>query len=378
MTQREKDFTIGFGNPNNPDDRAVYHVWVNGYIWEHGTTAEHNDDRPDVFEVLGSVSGGWDKYDVRGWVGAINLDGGAQVTIGGENVGRKGALDYRPQRFRGGGNGDTDNGVPTPDAPQNDAGGVWNPDSTSERALVPTYGCVDRPLLTTNDRAVTIGRGEDVGTVQEFANGIPRIVEHGRLGQLAKGVHANEPGNSVNIYPSISLASTGKVKIVGDKRNPDEYVLDANQINIQALDGTAQDIAFEGVTIRGTIQNRVGNVELDHCIVSSGERWGNDPVAIDTYDGMIQILDTHIESDHAAFNLVEDATISLNSGCSIDADGPVCTSGQAGGLLAIGGDIDVECNGAITQGWEPAGIRVIDTHGALDGLENGPAGIRLG
>ena len=263
-----------------------------------------------------------------------------------------------------------------------DVSGDWNPQTgggSTDRDLDPKHAVVDRPYQSTRNRTITVGKGGDVGTIQGALNMLPRFVEHAITIKLKRGVHGNEPGDSLNCPPTIVAAAHGDVKILGDADNPRDYVIDVRQGNMMFVSGTAQNTSFEGVHFRGALQNRFGALELDSCVVTAGKRWDKgDPVALDTYGGTIQCLDTRLESPGVAMNFVEDSTITMSAGCSVKSGGPLCSSGQGGGTLSVSGNADFSCNGSITKGWEPGLVVVRDTHGATDGLSTGKHAIRLG
>lgn len=289
-----------------------------------------------------------------------------------------------PGGSSGGGGGDSSDSSSGGSSPKGgtskDASGSWNPQTGGDRDLDPKHGVVDRPFVTSEDRTVTVGSGGRFGTIQAALNHIPRFVEHKFWIQLEQGVHGNEPGDSLNFPPSIVAAAHGSIKIVGDADNPRDYAIDIRQGNPMFVAGTAQNVSFEGVHIRGSLQNRFGTVELDSCVVSAGQRWGKgDSVALDTYGGHAQLLDTVLESDEAALNLVECASVSLDGGSRIDVGGPVATSGQGGGEVVFSGDTNVSCNGTLTPGnWDQSVVTFKDAHGVTDGIDNGSRAVVLG
>jgi hypothetical protein len=311
----------------------------------------------DPEDLLLSVNGGpWHPAEDYGATKMGGSGGDSGSSSGGGSGGDSG----------GGGGGGT----------SKDASGSFDGDtgtSDEDYEADPQHGVVVRPLETRRDNPRSIGSGGDCGTVQGGVNTWPRWVEHVADLELQKGVHGSEPGDSVNIPPTNVASAHGSAFIVGDGDNPEDYVIDAKQLNFQLNAGSAQNGGLEGVTVRGTVQARRGSMEIDGCIIETGERWNKgDNVPVDTYKGHVQILDgTVIKGEGAAFNLVEGATISVGSNCVIDVDGPLATSGQGGGEISISGDVDISCASLTPDNWDQSIVTIKDPHGATDGIDEG-------
>jgi hypothetical protein len=376
--RQDHDFVLTLGSE---EGRTNYKVYVQGECWAYDDTDEDSDQQHSAFYRSGHVYPSYvDQIAVKGTVDAINHPGennNPTYDIGGQRMSKQEVLDYSS----GGSGGDSGSSSGGSSGGGDDVSGSFG---GGERDLGggtfdadPKHGIVEgRPAETAQHRTFEIGAGGDFGTVQDWANSIPRAADHGHEAHLQKGVHSNEPGNSVNM-PRISVASAhGSVKIVGDRDNPEDYVIDAKQLNFSLAGGSAQNVGLEGVTIRGTVQARRGNLEIDDCRLIAGERWDKgDNVPLDTYDADVQILGTELKGDGAAINFVEGATVSLGSDCSVDVDGVLCTAGQKGGTLSMsngGGGADINCSALTTTGYEPALVTVEDVGGVLpNGLDKG-------
>lgn len=376
MPDRTPDFVLGVSSKNK---QTTYKLYVNGYCWEHDGTFEDTDQQVSDFHIKGEVwPNHWDRIAIKGTVSAFNTPTGeAQFEIDGESASKDEVLSHSASGGGSGGGGGSSGGSSGGD--KQDASGDWNPGDTSgDRDLDPKHGVVDRDYVTSKDRSPSVGSGGNCGTVQEAMNQVPRNVEHAFEARLKKGVHSSEPGNSVNVPPINVASAHGAVRIVGDRDNPEDYVIDAKQLNFQFDAGTAQNVGLEGVTVRGTVQVRRGVLEIDSCRIVAGARWGKgDSVPIDTYNGHAQIIGgTVIKGDNAAFNFVENSSISLSGDTVVGVGGPLCTSGQHGGGLSLSGTADLSCDGRLTpSGWDQSNVIIHDPHGATDGLDAGSRAI---
>jgi len=99
----EPDFTVALGTPGG--GQATYSIEVNGELAEAEGSLEGNDSISGGWQASGEVWGGWDKYQVQGWIAAIDAPDSVQVEIDGEAMDHEEALAYRPDRFGGGGEG---------------------------------------------------------------------------------------------------------------------------------------------------------------------------------------------------------------------------------------------------------------------------------
>lgn len=378
MANKEPDWVLGVSSKNK---QTTYKLYANGFAWEHDGSFEKTDQQVSDFHIRGEVwPGHWDEVAIQGSIATLNVAGGnPRYKIDGEPASKDEVLSHSASGGEDESVVDKISDALDGDGDKQDASGSWNPGDTSgDRDLDPKHGIVDRDYVTSEDRSPSVGAGGKHGTVQEAMNQVPRNVEHAFEAQLKKGVHSTEPGDSVNVPPINVHSAHGSVRIVGDRDNPEDYVIDARQLNFQFLAGTAQNVGLEGVTVRGTVQNRFGVLELDNVIVKAGQRWGKgDSVALDTYGGHIQCLSTRLESDGAAMNFVEDASISLSGDCSVDAGGPLCTSGQGGGRLAFSGGADVSCPRLSDETWDQSIITISDPHNATDGFDAGSRTVRL-
>jgi hypothetical protein len=386
----QADFTVGIGTPGGR--QAMYSIEVNGELAEADDSLEGNDSISGGWQASGEVWGGWDEYQVRGWVTSIEAPDGVQVEIDGEAMSHDEALAYRPDRFGGGGgdgggdggDGDGDESG-TDDAPP-DRGG-----SSAKRApwkarvgegSDPANGVLGRDGRSSGDRTLHVGHGEfgtgtgteaePLGTVQDALNCDPRSVEHDCAIAVAAGTHDNEPGSALN-SGQIGVHQTADWRLRGDRENPDEHVINVEQANFQIDPGTAQNARIEGMTIDGTVQIYDGSFGIRDAVIRGGERWGkSDGVALDAYRGHYQIEDTKLVSKSEAINAVEHLEVSFGKGVEIDVDGPLLGTGMGGGTVSIHKDTAVSCNGYLTDpNWDAAMVEVRDPHGALEGLDPG-------
>ena len=342
------------------------------------SSGEKDRNANNDLRINDAVYGGSDSWDYDGEIVNLGMTNpsNAEINIGN---GFEPADSFNFVYQISGGTSDSSGGDSTS---SDDVSGSFDSDTGSGSTsgggedmsnLDPKHGRVNRDPVSDDNREQTVGAGGDVGTVQGGINTMARVIEHKDHLQLQKGKHSSEPGDSVNI-PSIQIASAhGSLKVKGDKDNPEDYVLDLRQFNAQFLPGTAQNVAIEGITLRGTFQVRQGAVEVDSCIIEGGERWGKgDAVPIDSYGGHVQILGgTVIKSSGAGINLVEGVSVSVGSDTTFDVDGPLFTTGQHGGEVVFNGNADISTNQLTKDGWEPAPVRVYDTHGAVDGMKEG-------
>jgi len=383
----QPDFTVALGTPGG--DQAMYSVEVNGELAEANGSLEGNDSISGGWQASGEVWGGWDKYQVQGWIAAIEAPDGVQVEIDGEAMSHDEALAYRPDRFGGGGDdgggsGGDESG--TGDGAPADRGG-----SSAKRApwkaragehSDPANGVLARKDRSAGDRTLRVGHGEfgtgagteaePLGTIQDALNCDPRSVEHDCAIAVAAGTHGNEPGSALN-SGQIGVHQTADWRLRGDRENPDEYVIDVEQMNFQIDPGTAQNARIEGLTVDGTVQIYNGSLGIRDAVVRGGERWGRaDGVALDAYRGHYQIENTKLVSKSEAINAVEHLEVSFGAGVEIDVDGPLFGTGMGGGIVSVGSDTEVSCNGYLTDpNWDATLLEVRDPHGALEDLDPG-------
>ena len=377
---KEADWVLSVGSTSG---KATIKTYANGFLWEHDGTWEKTDRQVSDFHAVNHVFPGyWDEIAVKGTINALNVPTGdnAKFRIDGESASKDEVLSHSASGGSSGGGDSSGSSSGGSGGGGDDVSGDFdggNRDLGGDTVDTdPKHGIVaNRPAETTQHQTFAIGAGGDMGTVQDYANSIPRAADHGHEGHLKKGVHSNEPGNSVNTVRTSVSSAHGSVKIVGDKANPEDYVIEAKQLNFAWAGGSAQNVGLEGVTIRGTVQARRGNLEIDGCIIEAGERWdAGDAVPLDTYDADVQVLDTELRGDGAAINLVEGAHVSLGNKCKVDVGGPLLTSGQKGGTLSLSagnGGADLNCSGLTSTEWEPALVTVEDAKGVAEGLDFG-------
>ena len=364
---KQADWILSIGSKGG---QATVKTYAKGFLWEHNDTWEKTDQQKSDFHAVNHAwDGHWDEIAVKGSIDALNVvSGKARFKIDGEPASKSEVLSHGTGK-RGSTTSSPSDSSGTFSGGSRDFGGDFESD--------PKHGIVaDRPTETTRHRTISVGGSGKLGTVQDWANSIPRSADHRHDCQLQKGVHSNEPGNSVNTVRTNVSSAHGSVKIIGDKANPEDYVIEAKQLNFAFAGGSAQNVGLEGVTIRGTVQARRGNLEIDSCIIEAGERWGkgDDGVPLDTYDADVQVLRSTLKGRGAAVNLVEGAEVSIGNKCTVDVDGPLATSGQKGGTISLSsgnGGADLSCSGLTGGNWEPALVTIEDVDGVAEGLDPG-------
>ena len=378
----QSDFTVALGTPGG--QQATYSIEINGELAAAEGSLEGNDSISGSWQASGEVWGGWDKYQVQGWIAAIEAPDGVQVEIDGDRMSHDEALAYRPERFGGGGGGGGGDGGEneTDDAPPDRAG------SSDKRApwkarvgenSDPANGVVGRDPSSWGDRTLRVGQGEfgtglgteaePLGTIQDALNCDPRSIEHDCAIAVAAGTHDGEPGSALN-SGQIGVHQTADWRLRGAGR--DRTTVQVNQANFQIDAGTAQNARVESLTLEGTVQLYGGELGVRDCRLDAGQRWGGDgAVPLDAYGGHYQVRDTVITGDGAAMNLVEGATVILGPGVTVDVDGPLATSGLGGGSVHVHGDTEVSCASLTDPGWDQALAEINDPHGTLSGIDAG-------
>jgi hypothetical protein len=380
----QPDFTVGVGTPGG--QQATYSVEVNGELAEANGSLEGNDSITGGWQASGEVWGGWDRYQVRGWIAAIEAPNSVQVEIDGEAMSHDEALAYRPDRFGGGGGGDggdggdesgTGDGAPADRGGSSEKRAPWK--ARAGEGSDPANGVLGRKDRSSGDRTLHVGHGEfgtglgtaaePLGTVQDALNCDPKSVEHDCAIAVAAGTHANEPGSALN-SGQIGVHQTADWRLRGAGR--DRTTVQVNQANFQFDAGTAQNARLESLALEGTVQLYEGELGIRDCRLDAGQRWGGDgAVPLDAYGGHYQIRDTTITGENAAMNLVEGATVILGPGVTIDVDGPLATTGLGGGSIHVHSDTEVSCASLTDPGWDQAVVKVNDPHGALWGIDEG-------
>ena len=303
------------------------------------------------------------------------------------NATDKFATDPDSDKSSGGGGG---NSSPTDKGGSSDKEASWVGRDGPIENLRERYGVVNRPRLTSDHETVYVGhgefktgdgsRGEPFGTVQDALNNMPEGIRHEYVMQSLPGTHDGEPGNSLNSdYHNLSGLSSSKIRLLGDRDNPQNHVHDANQMNFEFY-SSALESQLEGIHFKGTVQTYEGSFSIEDSIMEPNGRWGRgNNYLLDTYGGKVIINRTEMRGNgaDAVFNLTEGTGIYLGANVSIESDAPLCAAGIGGGQLSINpsAEIDVPC---LSSGWEPAGIQVVDTDGVTDGIETGKHVIRHG
>lgn len=359
---RESDFVLWIGSN---DGKTTVKTYAQGYLWEHDDSWEKTDQQKSDFHAVNHVYPSyWDKVAIKGNVATLNIAAGdPRFRIDGEDATLEEVLNH--------GSGKPGSSTDSPE----DASGTFDGGAAIDAGDFDAdakHGVVPRAVQSHRDNPLTVGAGGDVGTIQDGVNQWPLSVGHVVDLQLEPGTHSNEPGNSVNM-PAIDVASAhGSAKIVGDRDNPEDYVIDAKQLNFQLNGGSAQNVGLEGVTVKGTVQARRGSLEIDDCRLIAGDRWGKGDagVPLDTYGPNVQVKSSYIEGD-TAINFVEFANVSFSSGSEVNVDGPLASSGQGGGELAVSGNVDVSAPRLTDKNWDQSIVTFKDPHGATDGIAEG-------
>ena len=257
----------------------------------------------------------------------------------------------------------------------------------------PRYGNVNRRRMTADHATHYVGFGDfgtgdgsksdPFGTLMDALNFMPYGVRHEYIMQVLPGMHDGEPGNSINTDPHrVGGIKSCQATILGDRDNPENHVLEANQWN---LEYTAVPLSAKiaGMKVRGTVQSYGGAFAVEDSVIVPNGRWGNgNSYAVDTYDGTVMINQSAIRDEDgeadAVFNLTDDATIELGGNVRIDADCPLVTAGIGGGKLTIHPGAEINVSEVNTEGYEPSGIQVVDIGRQTSGLSAGNHVIRQG
>lgn len=230
----DPDFSVAVGTPGG--NKAKYDIWVNGAIrgLDKDTAVE------DGYHAHGLVNGGWDRYEVRGFLNDFHIQTppGARVQVNGEDVSRQAALEYRPERFvdensRGSGG---ENPAPVPSNPpdirdppdgapsatginpiaKDEAigGGAWH--GITDANQEPEFGNVARYEQTVEDATLLVDEN-DAGALQDAYNRLPKQINHRVNVVLTDGKHT---GNGSAVHSGyIVLKPTGRLEVKSRSRD---------------------------------------------------------------------------------------------------------------------------------------------------------------
>jgi hypothetical protein len=289
--------------------------------------------------------------------------------------------------------GGEDDGKPEPPSGERDSSlpASWRDVSGPVENERPRYGNVNRRGTTVDHTTHYVGFGDfrtgdgsksdPFGTLMDALNFMPEQVRHEYIIQVLPGTHGGEPGNSINTDPHrVGGIKTCQATILGDRDNPENHVLEANQWNMEYI-GVPLSSKIAGMKVRGTVQSYGGGFAVEDSIIVPNGRWGNNrSYAVDTYGGTVMINQSSIRDGQAdtVFNLTDDATIELGGNVKIDADCPLVSAGIGGGKLTIHPGAEINVPVLNTGGYEPSGIEVVDMGRQTSGLSPGNQVIRHG
>ena len=269
MAEQDIDFVIGIGTVNN---RAEYDIYANGFLYPHDGSVERSDRIVGQHKVEGGVvHGGWDYYGVRGHLTAVNLRPSAMMSLNGNPVSKRDALDFRPARFPGSGAPpdpkpvSPDVSLPSPqhppepdDAPSMEkyrpvelgdvgrdeaiGGGTWievdNPD--------PRRGIVSRYASTNRDETLTIDEN-DSGGWQALINRLPKEFNHRIEVTPSPGRHGGN-GSSIRTHPMV-FGSAGDLVIEGVGRDHVHVDQGINSVSSgKLLNFQLKNVSFHGLS----------------------------------------------------------------------------------------------------------------------------------
>jgi len=358
----ETDFTIAFGNPNS-NTTATYEGSVNGRIYEVGDSLESNDAIKGGWQFEGEVGGGWDKYAVRGHLMALELNGGMQITIDGENHTDTEALAYRPDRFdEAGAPGeerdpptDTSDGYTPPvvdgaegyrvgadDAP------LWGIPNARNRDVVPAHTTrpVDLYMAPDGDDDGAGTREDPIQSLHEVARRVPLWLLHYFVVHAAPGTYQNPGSGGMALGPVVQGFFTARgnrqgFAIIGEGDSPEDTTFTGYpqfNINFWAC-GSSGNAKIENCTLEGTVQTyRVDGFGIRDCIVNPSGDAGH---GYDSYGGSMWLKNVHFgDRTKWAINIPEGGEVLLNSCSGAPSEGIV--KGKRGTVRGgYGNDFDV-------------------------------------